>query len=623
MINLQIGCLIIICYIMAIYFGAKRTRSYEHTIFVAILIGTAVNLILDMITVYTVWYVDQVPALINRILHLIFYATVLNVVYLVFLYIVALINQDVEVFKSRYKWIKLPPIVPVIVMCCLPIYYKKNPTINYSYGPSPTLLYLVVACYFLMSLILVIRYRENINAKKKTIILVALAIQGGVTVYEAIFPTWLISSFGLTMLCLAFFITLENPDVRLVEVLKEEKQKAEQANAAKSVFIASVSHEIRTPINGVIGMNEMILRESHETPVKEYAMNVKTAAHTLLSLVNDILDLTKIESGKMEIHPVKYELCVLLNDVYQMIAQRADAKGLKLQLQIAENLPTELFGDDVRVKQVLTNLLTNAVKYTETGTVTMRVNGLTQGERIVLRFEVEDTGIGIKEENIPKLFRAFERVDEIRNRKIEGTGLGIALTQQFLEMMGSKLEVQSEYGKGSTFSFQLEQTIVNAKEIGNFEQRIKEKSKNYVYQSSFYAPKAKVLIVDDSRMNRRVFAALLKQTGVQIAEADCGKACLERMAKEHFDLIFLDQMMPDMDGITTFNKMKELKENLCVDTPVIAFSADAAGDARQKYISVGFGGFLLKPVVPDKLEELLRTNLPAQLVQENSADGIL
>ncbi len=384
-----------------------------------------------------------------------------------------------------------------------------------------------------------------------------------------------------------------------------------------------MSHEIRTPINAVLGMDEMILRETEESSIKAYAMDIYTAGQTLLSLINDILDISKIESGKMEIVPVRYDLSSLIHDLMTMTDLRASAKGLEIKLEVDETLPSWLYGDDVRIRQVLTNILTNAVKYTKEGSVTFRVGGKKDGENLLLHFEVEDTGIGIKEEDIPKLFEAFERIEESRNRNIEGTGLGMNITIQILALMDSKLEVESEYGKGSRFFFTLRQKIEDETPIGDLEKRIKETAESYSYKEELYAPGAKILVVDDNDMNRRVFVGLLKPTGIKVYEASGGAECLEKVKQEHFDMIFLDHMMPEMDGVETFERMKELKEAgdySNAGTPVIALTANAVAGAKEFYLNTGFDAFLSKPIVSSALEALLKEKLPEELKEERPAE---
>ncbi len=400
---------------------------------------------------------------------------------------------------------------------------------------------------------------------------------------------------------------------RQYDQIREAKEEAEYANQAKSRFLAHMSHEIRTPINAVLGMDEMILRESTEPEIKGYAADIYTAGNTLLSLINDILDSSKIESGKMEIVPVEYELAVLIRDLHNMVCQRAQAKDLHLELCIEETLPRVLFGDDVRIRQVVTNILTNAVKYTPSGTVWFRVSGTREDGDAILRFEVEDTGIGIREEDLPKLFEAYQRIEEGRNRHIEGTGLGMAITVRLLDMMGSRLEVESVYGKGSKFYFNLRQKIIDPTPIGDFNETMHAPEERYSHEGAFIAPDARVLVVDDNAMNRKVFRSLLKVTQIQITEASGGLEALEIAKNERFDMVFMDHMMPDLDGVETMKRMRTMEgyETL----PIYILTANAVTGAKEQYLEAGFDGFISKPVVSDKLEHAIRDALPPQLLK--------
>ena len=414
--------------------------------------------------------------------------------------------------------------------------------------------------------------------------------------------------FGLIFLLLLAMI---NTIHELIQ-MERQRQRALAASDAKGRFLANMSHEIRTPINAVLGMDTMILRETKEEQIREYALDIQNAGQSLLALINDILDLSKIESGKLELIEEEYDVSSLIHDIMNMISMKAENKGLSVHLSIENQLPSRLWGDDVRLRQVLINLMNNAVKYTEQGSVTLSVQGHTDPETdtVSLTFHVTDTGIGIKPEDISKLFAEFERIEEQRNRNIEGTGLGMSITTQLLDMMGSRLQVESVYSKGSDFYFTLEQKIINAEPIGDLEERIRRQAKEYSYRTMLTAPDARVLVVDDNAMNRRVFKNLLKETLVQIDEAGGGMECLTLARQNHYDLIFLDHMMPDMDGIETLHRLMEDSDSPCSSTPVIALTANAVTGAKEMYLSEGFHSFLSKPINPEKLEQLLLDLLP-------------
>ena len=423
---------------------------------------------------------------------------------------------------------------------------------------------------------------------------------------------WILLVLGLVLV--AYLLR-----TRQAEYLEKEKIVADSANKAKSDFLSNMSHEIRTPINAIIGMDEMILRESKENATLEYAQNLRNAATNLLQLINDILDFSKIEAGKMEIIPVEYHVSSLLNDLINMIQRRAANKGLKFEVEAGENIPSVLFGDEIRIRQVITNILTNAVKYTEKGSVTLRVNFIPiDEENIYLCISVSDTGIGIKKEDIKKLYTAFERIEEKRNRSIEGTGLGMNITNRLLTMMGAKLAVDSVYGEGSNFSFQIVQKVMNPESLGNF----RESYKNSIagrkeYHETFTAPNAKILVVDDTVMNLTVIKGLLKQTKIQIDTALNGTECLKLVQKNHYDIIFIDHMMPGMDGIETLKAIKVLDSDLNKNTPIISLTANAISGAREKYLAAGFQDYLTKPINSLKLEELIVKFLPKDKVSDS------
>ena len=390
----------------------------------------------------------------------------------------------------------------------------------------------------------------------------------------------------------------------------EAVAKFEVASRAKSRFLAQMSHEIRTPINAVLGMNEMILRESENPDILEYAWNIDSAGKTLLTLINSILDFSKIEDGKMDIVPVRYDTASFINDLCQSVLQKADAKGLAFILDVDEALPCTLIGDDVRVSQVIMNLLSNAVKYTEKGSVTLVIREKERTkDRICLHVCIKDTGIGIKEEDLEKLFESFERLDEVRNHNIEGTGLGISIVKSLLDMMGSSLKVKSTYGEGSEFSFDIEQEIFDDAPIGDYEKRLRESSGHRSTEDLIFAPDARILVVDDNDMNLKVARNLLKLCGICPEEAGSGKEAIDRMRKGTYDILFLDHMMPELDGIETLKVLK--KENLIPETTaVIALTANAVVGARENYLKTGFHDYLSKPIELRDLVEKLKMYLP-------------
>lgn len=409
---------------------------------------------------------------------------------------------------------------------------------------------------------------------------------------------------------------------RLLDALRKEKrsqQEAEAANMAKSSFLANMSHEIRTPINAILGMNEMILREEKDPAIRGYAGNIQASGNSLLSIVSDVLDISKIESGKLEIIPVDYEVNSLISDCCNMAAGRAKAKELELLVECADNVPMKLCGDETHIRQKIMNLLTNAVKYTEKGTVKLIVSGRFTDGGFVLKVDVSDTGIGIAEENLPQLFTQFQRFDLQRNRNIEGTGLGLSIVKRLCDLMSGTITARSVLGSGSTFTVELPQKVVDSTPCGGVNLNYSAGAE-HEYHHSFEAPEAKILAVDDLPVNLLVIANLLKETRIKIDTAGSGRECLDKCSQQKYDLILMDHMMPEMDGVQTFEKLHGDKSSPNFETPVIMLTANALAGMREQYMDVGFADYVSKPVRGAKLEEAIRRNLPESLIKPASPE---
>ncbi len=422
------------------------------------------------------------------------------------------------------------------------------------------------------------------------------------------------------------------------EKLREERRVAEQSNEAKSDFLAQMSHEIRTPMNAVLGMNEMILHEStrardflpdKKDEIREkfadiagYSANINSAGKNLLSIINDILDISKIEAGKIEIREGNYELSSILNTMNDIVTPRAKAKGLEFIIDAKEDMPDCLYGDEVRIRQIITNVVNNAVKYTREGCVTLYVSAgephvFEAGKTMDLIIRVLDTGIGIKKEDIGRLFDRFERMDMKQNSAIEGTGLGLAITKQLLEMLNGEISVTSVYGEGSEFTIRLPQKIVSAEPIGDFRTKAEEDISDVESDKndSFTAPDARILIVDDTRLNLIVAMGLLKDTKIRTDLSGSGKGALNMMSKVSYDLVLLDQRMPEMDGIETLRHIRDREKESGRNVPVICLTADAIEGARQRYIDEGFTDYLTKPIDAHALKKMVKKYLPKDKIE--------
>lgn len=405
--------------------------------------------------------------------------------------------------------------------------------------------------------------------------------------------------------------------------LEEKVQEADSASRAKGMFLSRMSHEIRTPINAILGLDEMILRESREEAIQGYASDIKSSGRTLLSIINDILDFSKIEAGMMEIIPAPYDLRQMILDITNMTEERAASKGISLLVEVEESMPHLLTGDEVRIKQCVLNILTNAIKYTKQGYAKLAVScERHDGNTAGLRFRITDSGIGIKPEDLEKLCKPFERIDERRNRNIEGTGLGMSIVNELLLKMGSHLELKSEYGKGSDFSFCIMQEVRDQEPFGSMEKAVAAlHAQTKEYQESFQAPAAKILVVDDTPMNLTVIKGLLKRTRIRLDTALSAASGLQLAKDTPYQLILMDHLMPEMDGMEMLSCLRHDASSANKDTPCIVLTANAISGAREEYLEAGFSDYLSKPVDPDALESLLCRMLPKELLLHEGDEG--
>jgi len=604
-IRMQLACLIILQFIVWTFFSVIRKRTYANRLFSALLGVTICNLIFDMLTVYTLSHIESVAPWLNRVLHVAFIVSSVMILYITYLYVKS-ITIDLPPKPPEF----IPVALSVVSAMFLPMEFIATPHGYLASGPALSVAYVCSGSYFIVCLMLLAGYRKTMEPKVKRGIVTALVSLLIITVVQTAMRSLQISGIGYTVIVTALFYTLESPDALLIEKLAVERNRADAANRAKSAFLANMSHEIRTPINAILGMDEMILRESSERETLSYASDIQAASKTLLSLINDILDFSKVEEGKMEILPTQYELRSVVNDLVNMVRERADRKGLRFEVVLDETTPHLLCGDAIRIRQCVLNLLTNAVKYTEIGSVTLGVEyQKLSGQSILLRFRVSDTGIGMKQEDMDRLFSPFTRIEEERNRSIEGTGLGMSITRELLDLMGSKLEVKSVYGEGSEFAFAIEQPVVDWNAIGPFAAHSSEVRRS-AYRELFHAPSARVLAIDDTPVNLTVIRGLLKKTQITVDTAESGAEALRMAVDQAYDVVFIDHMMPEMDGIETLRRLQKLPRQR--HAVFIALTANAVAGARESYIEAGFSDYLSKPVDGARLEDMLVKYLPIE-----------
>ncbi len=594
--------------------GAKLVRWYVYCVFI--------SAITDVITAYTISYGYKISDPVNLILNTLYQVSSIVCVAVgvrtVFSYYPRIDAVNLKV--SRILVALLSLLITVNLFTGVVFRFNKG---VYVHGPVYIMAYILSFLVVIHAFFVVLFYRGDRPGTTSTIVLCFLAIPIVFSVVQMLNPDTLLNAFGEAFAAIIMLFALETPDYRkLMKTMNEleaAKEEANIANRSKSDFLANMSHEIRTPINGILGMDTMILRDCDDPQIVEYAENIRIAGGGLLSIINDILDLSKIESGKMEIVPVKYDLFSVLRDCYQMNRMRASENGLEFLIENDPSIPTEFFGDEVRIRQILNNLISNGIKYTREGYVKVNISygevgnisdTLNEHEYIMLVIEVSDTGIGIREEDIDRLFESFTRLEEGRNRNIEGTGLGLRITNQLVSLMDGKIEVASEYGKGSTFTVRIPQKILGQKAMGRFAQRLDENAGvEKTNASIFTAPGKKVLVVDDVKMNILVFRGLLKGTEIDVDMAVTGMEALEKTKLQKYDIIFMDHLMPEMDGVEAFRRIKQDRANPNADTPVIVLTANAIVGVREMYIKEGFRDYLSKPIEHGELLNMIKTVL--------------
>ena len=598
-VSFQIMGLAIIILLICVFFSKERVNNRETHIYAKLLIITLLSLLLDagIIALVSIFGLEKINNLI-WILNKFHLASILVYVSLFTDYIISISTKNKSVTSYFNRLCKVLDLFGSILILVLPteIFHENN--VIYSYGKSVNFLIILVMVFTLMMVFFTIKNIKNIRNTKYSPLFILILLILFALLLRSINPAFLITTFIATYVDLIMYFTIENPDKHIIDALNEAKLEAEKANRAKSDFLSSMSHEIRTPLNAIVGFSDCILEEKSLRLAKSDANDIKLASENLLEIVNGILDISKIEANKMDIVEVDYEPKETIDNIVKLVKTRIGDKNIEMRVHYDENLPLCLHGDVSKVKQIITNILTNAVKYTDSGNITLDVSTKISNDICELMISVSDTGRGIKEEQIPNLFNKFERLEEDKNTSLEGTGLGLSITKRLVELMHGTIEVESTYGKGSKFSVNLKQTIGKAKTLKKEKAQIDNKTE---------FKDAKVLIVDDNKINLKVASKLLSNYGITSINVESGFECLDLIANgEKFDLILLDDMMPKMSGVETFKKLKKFKD---FKIPVVALTANAIAGMKEKYLKIGFNDYLPKPIEKEELLKILNKYL--------------
>ncbi len=589
----SINCLVFLGMILLFYFSKNRVNNIENKIYSGLLTTNVIGLIIDIFGYFTMNYLSS-DALINIIishLYLIYYFTW---GYLLMIYVYSISYQQEESdLRHKYLFISIAVVISLL-LTLFPIEVHMSENAAYSSGIGVNLVYITSALSLLIDLFWIIRNFKKVVLKKYAPILVLLLVSFVSMAVQQQNPeiNLLIASHSLVTFIM--FFTIENPDYNLITALDVAKKQADKANQAKTEFLSSMSHEIRTPLNAIVGFSNSIIEEENLKEIKEEAKDIVMASQNLLEIVNGILNISKIEAGKMEIINTNYNLTSTIDDIVKLVKPRIEEKPIELKVKYAKDIPGVLYGDQGKVKEIITNILTNACKYTEKGTISVDVSCINEKDISKLVIGIEDTGRGIKPEKIDKLFTKFDRLDEDKNTTLEGTGLGLAITKSLVDMMGGKIIVQSKYGSGSKFTVYLSQKIVS---MDNNLEIEKDNKLDLIDYSN-----KKILVVDDNKLNLKVATRLLKNYNITPDTCESGLECLDKIKSNTYDLILMDDMMPKMSGVETMNKLKEDKK---FKTPIIILTANAVSGMKEQYLSEGASDYLAKPIDKYELDRIL------------------
>lgn len=602
-IGLAILCISLIysIFLNILFFSKKHIKTYETKMFSIMLFSNLIGLLLEFSCIFLIYQLGVENILVitvNRIFLL--YLLLFAVLFGMYAAYISLIDGTEKDLSKKHKYIRIIAFsiyaISGVLVLLLPLNIYSNDGIMYSSGPATKVVYFISSlCTFLCVIMMIAKYK-NIK-KKKTITLFAYIIGAGVTaLIQQMNPALTLATSMETFLIFLMYNTIENPDVKMIEALQTARDQADKANRAKTEFLSSMSHEIRTPLNAIVGFSDYIMTSETLDEAKENAKDIVNASNTLLEIVNGILDISKIEAGKLEIVNSKYNARNTFESLAKLITPKMNEKGLDFSYYIAPDIPETLFGDHANIKKVITNLLSNAYKYTERGFVRYEVNCINSSEFTKLIITVEDSGRGIKQESIDKLFTKFQRLDEDRNTTIEGTGLGLAITKQLIELMGGKILVHTVYGEGSKFTVVLNQRIESTPVT----------EEKHEIKTTLDLKDKKILIVDDNALNIKVATKILERYNANHVKAlDNGFSCIDDIKSgSTYDIILMDDMMPKMTGVETFKKLKEMPG---FNMPVVILTANAITGMKEKYLSEGFDEYLAKPIEKDELIRVFNT----------------